>query len=71
MYIAKVLLHHLNKLEYHSHVLKTFFLNGMSSTFNVGRPPERPIFLIISSIFSEITNQFDLEVDGHLFYRAQ
>jgi hypothetical protein len=43
----------------------------MSSTFNVGRPPERPIFLIISSISSEITNQFDLEVDGHLFYRAQ
>jgi len=42
----------------------------MSSTFNEGRPPNRPIFLIISSLFSEITNQFGLEVGGHLLYRA-
>ena len=42
----------------------------MSSTINVGRPPERPIFLIIYSIFSDITNKLGLEVDDHLLYKA-
>ena len=33
--------------------------------------PEKAVFLIISSIFSQITIKFGLEVDENLLYRTQ